>query len=149
MNILNKLLAIVIMGLIGCFVLGISVNLLLAAGSESTGTAGPGILTALGIALVVGLTAPTGRAAWVRLLLINGLASLALPLVGLVDSVMSAPGAVRHASFAAGGSYAAEAGAQAGAVLGGAMVTGAMALVGFFLAAIFLTLAFFLRPRHA
>jgi hypothetical protein len=29
------------------------------------------------------------------------------------------------------------------------MVTGAMAFIGFFLAAIFLTLAFFLRARHA
>src|ERR1700730_2771229 len=100
MSILHKLVAIVVMGLIGCFVIGISVNLLLAAGSESPGPAGPGMLVALGIALVAGLTASTGRAAWVRLLLINGLASLALPLVGLVHSAMWAPGEVRQAAFA-------------------------------------------------
>jgi hypothetical protein len=61
---------------------------------------------------------------------------------------MEAPAAVNRAAFASGGSYAAEAGAQAGAVVGGAMLTGTMAFIGFFLGAIFLALAFFLRDRQ-
>jgi hypothetical protein len=65
----------------------------------------------------------TGRAGsvWARLCLANGLAALALPLEVIALSIMGAPDAVHKATFVAGGSYAAEAGAQAGAVLGGAM----------------------------
>jgi hypothetical protein len=146
MGILGKILAIVVMGLIGCFVIGLPVNMIVSGGNSDT-SAAPGVIAALIATLVLAVTASTARSAWSRLFLTNGLACLALPLVGIAWSVMVAPTMINKATFASGGSYAAEAGAQAGAVIGGAMLTGTMAFVGFFMGAIFLVLAFFIRDR--
>ena len=82
--------------------------------------------------IAVTVFAPTGQIAWGRLCLLNGVASLGLPLAGIVFSAL-----LGHAV-----SGAAKAGAKIGVGLGGLIVPGVLGLVGSFLGAIFLVLAF-------
>jgi len=143
MNLVSKILAALVMGFIGLLLVGIQINLLIM-GDGDRGSSVWGFVLPLGATLLIVFTARSARIAWGRLFLLNGLASLALPLVGMIWSAMGVKEIVKHTTFAAGGSYAAEAGVTAGAVLGGAMLTSAMAVVGFFLGAIFLAMAAFM-----
>jgi uncharacterized membrane protein len=79
MGILSKLLAVVVMGLIACFVIGVPVNMIAGAGQSGTSSASLGLLVALAATLLVAFTSSSPRSAWGRLFLVNGLASLALP----------------------------------------------------------------------
>jgi hypothetical protein len=99
---------------------------------------GPGV--AVVATLLIIFFAPTGRIAWGRLCLLNGLASLALPLAGIAYAAMFGHVAMQHV----GADEGAKAGLAIGAGLGGAMVAGMFGFVGFFLGAIFLVLAFFI-----
>ena len=142
----TRIAALILMGLIGIFTIAIPVGLLAGGGKE------PSIGIGLAVAfLFTALISFTGHpsSVWGRLCLVNGLAALALPLVAIAVSAMIAPGAVNRASFSAGGTQAADTGAQIGAVLGGTMLTGAAAVVGFFVGAIFLILAYALRDRRS
>ncbi len=141
--IVNRILAAVVMSLVGWFVIGLPVMLIvlpsLAGNPEaSVGWAflGPGIAVIATIVIV--LFAPTARIAWGRLFLLNGLVSLALPLSGIVSSALLGHQILRHVE----GSREAETGVAMGAGLGGMMVSGMLGIVGFFLGAIFLVLAF-------
>ena len=144
---ITRILALLVMGFIGLFTIAFPITTLTAAGSKD-GSGATGIVIALLLTAIIVFTG-RARSVWSRLCLVNGLAGFALPLVAIAASVMVAPKVVNSASFAAGGTYASDAGATAGAVLGGALVTGAAAFIGFFVGAIFLALAFFLRNRHA
>jgi hypothetical protein len=133
-RIVNKIFAAIVMGHVGWFAIGFPIMLMLAPltadPSPSVGWAflGPGI--AVVATIVVTLFAPTGRIAWGRLCLLNGLvSSLGLPLACIVFTVLLG----HHASRAA---------AKIGGVLGGMIASGTLGFVGFFLGAIFLVLAF-------
>ncbi len=149
----NRILAVIVMGMIGIFTIAMPITLL--TGEERSisilaschpacrmdlDSGGPLPFAGMAIAFILtALIAFTGRVSsvWSRLCFINGLAGLALPFVAIAFSTV----------FAAhqGSSTGAE---VAGAVLGGAMMTGGAAVVGFFVGAIFLTLAFVLRDRY-
>jgi hypothetical protein len=86
---------------------------------------GPGIAVAATIAVTV--FAPTGRIAWGRLCLLNGLASLGLPLASLVFSVLLGHHASRRAV-----PDAAKTGAKIGPGFGGIIAPWMLGLVGCF-----------------
>jgi hypothetical protein len=142
-RIVNKIFAAIVMGLVGVFVIGFPV--ILAVVPSLNGDPNPSVVVGWtflgpGIAVVatiaVTVFAPTGRIAWARLCLLNGLASLGLPLAGIVFAVFG-----HHASQLAV-SYTAETGVKIGTGLGGTTVPGMLGFAGFFLGAIFLVLAF-------
>jgi hypothetical protein len=142
----TRIVALVLMGAISIFTIATPFGMLAGGGKEAL--IGTGLIVAF---ILTALIAFTGHlsSVWSRLCLVNGLAALALPLVAIAISAMMAPEVVKRASFSAGGTHAADAGAQVGVALGGAMITGVAAFVGFTVGAIFLILAFFLRKRHA
>ena len=149
MNVLSKILAILVMGLIAALIVGFQINLVANSftpgqhpQSESGAT---GILVAIAITLIIVVLSRSARTAWGRLCLFNGLASLALPLTGVAftaifgyQSVQSVP--VHGATSAA----AAQAGTAIGVGLAGTAVSVTLGFVGFFLGAIFLVIAYFL-----
>jgi hypothetical protein len=122
-RVINKIFAAIVMGLVGWFVIGFPIMLMVvpslsADPHPSVGWTflGPGIAVVATIAVTV--VAPTGRIAWGHLCLLNGLVSLGLlPLAGTVFSVLLG----HHASQLAV-SDAAKAGAKIGAGLGGMML---------------------------
>jgi len=125
-RIVNKIFAAIVMGLVGWFVIGFPIMLvvlpsLAADPNPSVGWAflGPGIAVVATIAVTV--FAPTGRVAWGRLCLLNGVVSLGLPLAGIAFSVLLG----HHASQLAV-SDAAKTGAKIGAGLGGMIVSGTL-----------------------
>jgi hypothetical protein len=141
-RLVNKIFAAIVMGLVGWFVIGFPIMLMVAPLTAdpnlSVGRAslGPGIAVAATIAVTV--FAPTGRIAWGRLCFLNGLvSSLGAPLASILFSVLLG----HHASQLAV-SDAAKTGAKIGAGFGGVIEPGMLGFVGFFLGAIFLVLAF-------
>lgn len=146
--ILNRLSAMMVMGMFAYMLVGLQISVLLAGvvehGGAVYGFIGP--LIAIAATLAIGFLAPTARIAWGRLSLMNGLAGFALPLSGFLFSALVGAQALR--AGAAGG-----VGAQAGTALGvgvfGAMLTGFLAVIGFFAGVFFLVIAYFLlrRPR--
>jgi hypothetical protein len=138
-RIVNKILAAIVMGHVGWFVIGFPIMLmeapLTADPNPSIGWTfiGPGIAVVATIAATV--VAPTGRIAWGRLCLLNGLvSSLGLPLAGILFSVL-----LRHQPAV---SDAAKTGAKISTALGDMIESGILGFVGFFLGAIFLVIAF-------
>jgi hypothetical protein len=139
-RIVNKIFAAIVMGHVGWFVIGFPIMLAVAASlaadpNPSLGRTflGPGIAVVTTVAVTV--FAPTGRIAWGRLCLLNGLvSSLGLPLAGILFSVL-----LRHQPAV---SDAAKTAAKISTGLGGMIESGMLGLVGFFLGAIFLLLAF-------
>ena len=128
-RIVSKIFAAIVMGLVGWFVIGFPIMLvvlpsLAADPNPSVGWAflGPGIAVVATIAVTV--FAPTGRIAWGRLCLLNGVVSLGLPLAGIAFSVLLG----HHASQLAM-SDAAKTGAKIGAGLGGLIVSGTLGFV--------------------
>jgi hypothetical protein len=95
-RVINKIFAAIVMGLVGWFVIGFPIMLMVvpslsADPHPSVGWTflGPGIAVVATIAVTV--VAPTGRIAWGHLCLLNGLLSLGLlPLAGTVFSVLRA-----------------------------------------------------------
>jgi hypothetical protein len=143
-RIVNKIFATIVMGLVGVFVIGFPVILMvvpLLNGDPNASAVvgwtfvGPGIAVVATIAVTV--SAPTGRIAWGRLCLLNGLASLGLSLAGIVVALLLGS----HASQLAV-SYAAETGVKIGSGLGSTTVSGMLGFLGFSSGAIFLVLAF-------
>jgi hypothetical protein len=147
-RIVNKIFAAIVMGNVGWFVIGVPITLvvvpLTADPHPSVGWAflGPGIAVVATIAVTV--FAPTGQIAWGRLCLLNGLASLGLPLAGIAYSVLLG----HHASQVAV-SDAAETGMKISADLGGLITSGMLGFVGFFMGAILLVLAFAILRKAA
>jgi len=136
LRVLNKVLAALAMGLVGWFVIGLPITLMLVPSlrDPSVGWAflGPGIAVVATIAVTV--LAPTGRVAWGRLCFLNGIASVGLlPLAGTVFMLL-----LGHRASQLAMSDVAKAGWKLGAGLG-ALTLG---LEGFLLGAIFLALAF-------
>jgi hypothetical protein len=143
-RIVNKIFAAIVMGLVAVFVIGFPV--ILAVVPSLNGDPNPSVVVGWtflgpGIAVVatiaVTIFAPTGRIAWGRLCLLNGLVSLGLPLAAIVVAVLFG----HHASQLAV-SYTAETGVKIGNGLGSTTVPGMLGFAGFFLGAIFLVLAF-------
>jgi hypothetical protein len=141
-RIVNKIFAAIVMGHVGWFVIGFPIMLVVAPSlaadpNPSVGWIflGPGVAVVVTIAVTV--FAPTGRIAWGRLCLLNGLGSLGLPLAGIVFSVQFG-----HRASQLAVSDVAKTGAKIGAGFGGMIEPGMLGFVGFFLASIFLVLAF-------
>jgi hypothetical protein len=153
LRVLNKIVAFIVMGLIGWFVIGVPIMMLVLPGHVGDKDPPYGlILAAPGIAivatLIVTILAPTGRIAWGRLCLMNGIVSLALPLVGMAFTVMVGHQMLQRDSITDVSSTTA---AQAGVGIASIFVGGVMGFFGFFLGAIFLVLAYlFLKnaPRR-
>jgi hypothetical protein len=140
-RIVNKIFAAIVMGLVGSVVIGIPILLVvvpaLASGpNPSLGWfyLGPGIAVVATIAVTV--FAPTGRIAWGRLCLLNGLVSPGLPLAGIVFSAL-----LRHHAWQLAVSATAKTGVKIGTGLGGMQIV-SLGFVGFSWGAIFLVLAF-------
>src|SRR5207248_6988703 len=102
MNTISKILAFLIMGLIALFVVAFPINLVtnsFTPGQHVQSQSGAiGLLIAFSITLLIVVVSRPARTAWGRLCLLNGLASLALPLAGIVftaiygyQSVQSVP----------------------------------------------------------
>jgi hypothetical protein len=144
-RIVNKIFAAIVMGLVGWFVIGFPIILVVVPSltltvdpnpSVSWTFLGPGIAVVATIAVTV--SAPTGRIAWGRLCLLNGLvSSLGLPLAGILF-----PALLRHHASQLAVSDAAKTGAKISTGLGSTTVPGMLGFAGFFLGAIFLVLAF-------
>jgi hypothetical protein len=107
--IVNKIFEAIVMGLVGVFVIGFPV--ILAVVPSLNGDPNPSVL--------------------------NGLASLGLPLAAIVFAVL-----VGHHASQLAVSYDAETGVKIGTGLGPTTVPGMLGFLGFFLGAIFLVLAF-------
>jgi hypothetical protein len=143
-RIVNKIFATIVMGLVGVFVIGFPIILAVVPSLNGDPNPlavvgwtflGPGIAVVATIAVTV--FAPTGRIAWGRLCLLNGLASLGLSLAGIIVAMP-----LRHHASQLAVSYSAETGVKIGSGLGGTIVSGMLGFMGFFSGAIFLLLAF-------
>jgi hypothetical protein len=144
-RIVNKIFAAIVMGLVGWFVIGFPIVLVVVPSLTLTVDPNPSVgWTFLGpnIAVVatiaVTVFAPTGRIAWGRLCLLNGLvSSLGLPLAGIAFSVLLGHHASQPALL-----DSAKIGAKIGTGLGGMIASGTLGFASFFLGATFLVLAF-------
>ena len=91
-RIVNKIFAAIVMGHVGWFCVGVPITLvvvpLTADPHPWVGWAFVGPAIAVVATIAVTVFAPTGRIAWGRLCLINGVASLGLPLAGIVFSML-------------------------------------------------------------
>jgi hypothetical protein len=155
MSIVSRILAIVIMGAVGlgliAFPMGMSIQETVLQGNGSSSNL-PIIAPFLAVALltiVIALWAPTARIAWGRLCVVNGLAGFALPLQGVLFSMLFGSTMLAHTTSAT--DPVVKAGARLGAGLAGAAITGALAFVGIFIGLIFIVAGYFVlrdAPRY-
>lgn len=135
----GKIVAGLVMGLIAAFLGFIIFALMVGGGEEGAGTGLWGIYLGFAAALILAVTARTGKRAWGRGMVLNGLLCFTAPIAGFVFSVVTTTGAIGEASPGAE-----TVGTVIGAGLAGGVVTGILGFLGFFAALIFLIPSYFL-----
>ena len=150
MRTLNKIIAFIVMSVIGSFIIGVPIMTLVMASEANSGATSPNLgsmfaapLIVILLTAIVVVLAPTGRSAWARAFFVNGLACFALPFAGIALS------AIVGSSITANVPAEALAPATAGAAISGVVVAGGLGFVGFFAGLILLLISYGLKSRPA
>jgi hypothetical protein len=139
MDAVSRALAIFVCGMIAFGVLSMPIGL--SIGALVGGKPGPSATLAIFAAywlvvVAVAIAAPTSRTAWGRLFLLDGIASLALPLQGLIFSSIIGAAVVSEAKGKGGVAAAAAIGPM------GDLLTGPLGFIGFFLGLVLIVCAY-------
>ena len=142
---INKILAGLAMGVVAALLSAMLVGLISGGGNGGADPATWSMAAGFVLVLILALTARSGKRAWGRGALVNGLLSFLLPLSGLIFSAVVGTKAISEAPLDA----ASQAGTAIGTGLGGILITGMLGVIGLFLGLFFVVLAFFLLRGSA
>jgi hypothetical protein len=134
-----KILVSVLLATISAILLAVLGGLVVGGGSQAGHVSLWLMLLGWIASLILFVMAPTVRRAAGRACLTIGLESFALPVAGMIFSMV-----VAAKSYPTSGSQAAQSGAALGAIIGGGAVTVALGIFGFFFGLFFVVAAYFL-----